>query len=182
MNFFRDTRHLWILLGLLGLAGWGFLTARARLLPESFGQQGPYRTEALAEIAARPSVLIADNVCHQCHQGVQKEREHSLHKEVRCIHCHGLGNEHVEQARLAATSPGKAIKPAAAWDGNFETRLDLFITRDRKTCLVCHEAAIGMPASFKKINVAKHLEDQGASEPMSRETCFECHGGHNTKP
>jgi hypothetical protein len=39
-----------------------------------------------------------------------------------------------------------------------------------------------MPADFKKIDVAVHLEEQGASEPLSRETCFECHGGHDTAP
>lgn len=182
MKFLRDTFHLWILFGLLGLVAYGFLAARSQLVPKSFGEQGPYRAEALTEIAAKPSVFQADNVCHQCHEAVQKEREHSLHKAVSCVHCHGLAQEHVALAREAAKTSGKALKKASAWDGDFRTSIDLYITRDRKACLACHEAAVGMPEKFKKIDVAKHLEDQGASDPKSRETCFECHKGHNTAP
>jgi hypothetical protein len=37
-----------------------------------------------------------------------------------------------------------------------------------------------MPEDFMKINVAEHLEEMGAEEPESRETCFECHGNHDT--
>ena len=82
----------------------------------------------------------------------------------------------------AAHDPAVRIEPAAKWDGDFLTSIDLYITRDKRTCLVCHEAAVGMPKDFKKINPAEHLEEQGASEPASQETCFECHGGHNTAP
>jgi hypothetical protein len=39
-----------------------------------------------------------------------------------------------------------------------------------------------MPEDFKKTNVAEHLEEMEADEPTSRETCFECHGGHDTAP
>ena len=182
MRFFIDTRHLWILLVLIGLAGWAFGTLRGRMVPEGFGQQGPYRAEALVEIAAKPSVFQADAVCHQCHQDVQEERAETLHRAVRCVHCHGQGHKHVAQARLAAESPEYVIEPAAEWDGDFLTSIDLFITQDRKTCLVCHEAAVGMPADFKKINVTEHLEEMEASEAESRETCFECHSGHDTAP
>ncbi|HIF30929.1 MAG: hypothetical protein ABGX22_19935 [Pirellulaceae bacterium] len=182
MRFFSDTRHLWILLVLIAAVGGGFLAVRGRMVPESFGQHGPYRAEALTEIASQPSVFQADSVCHECHQDVQEERAESLHKAVRCTHCHGLGREHVVRARKAAESPGFAIDPAAEWDGSFLTDIDLFTTHDRKTCLVCHEAVVGMPEDFRKINVAEHLEEMEASEPTSREACFECHGGHDTAP
>ena len=65
---------------------------------------------------------------------------------------------------------------------NFQTDVDLYITKDRATCLACHQAVVGMPKDFKKINLAQHLEDEGAEEPNSPETCFECHEGHNTEP
>lgn len=181
-NFVRDTGHLWIVFLLIAAGGAAFFLVRGRLVPESYGVTGPYRGAALEEIAARPSTWHSDATCHECHQKVADERADSLHKSVRCFHCHGAGREHVTQARLAAKTPGTKIPPASEWDGDFLTKLDLYVTKDRATCLSCHQEAVGMPASFRKIDVAEHLESMGASEPDSREACFECHQGHNTKP
>jgi hypothetical protein len=180
--FLCDTRHLWTLLVLILVGCASFLFVRSRLIPESYGQRGPYRADALEEIAAKPGVLYSDSVCHKCHADVEEERAASLHKAVRCMHCHGLGRNHVAQARKAAESSDSPIDPAAKWDGNFLTQLDLYITKDRAICLACHEAKVGMPEEFKKLNVAEHLEEMGAEAPNSRETCFECHGGHDTAP
>ncbi len=186
MKFFSDTKHLWILLALLVLAGVGAWEGRSRLMPETYGDRmgryGPYRAAALEQIASRPSVLITDSVCHECHQDVKEERAESKHATVLCIHCHGSAREHVAQARAAAKSADAKIAPATEWDGDHLTKIDLYITQDRATCLVCHESTVGMPEWFQKIDVAEHLEEQGADEPDSKETCFECHGGHDTEP
>jgi hypothetical protein len=182
MTSFRDTRHLWRLLGLIALAGLAGLVVRAVLVPSDFGEKGPYRTSALADNAARPSLFPADSTCHSCHEAVQHERAGKPHEAVRCAHCHGYGAEHVRLATVAKNDPSATIPKAVAWDGDFLTKLDLYMTKDRRVCLSCHEAAVGMPADFKKIDVAGHLEEQGASDPLSRETCFECHGGHDTAP
>jgi len=183
MALLRDTRHLWILL-LLGVAGGaGFLSLRSKMIPESFGEHSPpYRGAALSEIAARRSVLPADSVCLTCHVDVGEERAESLHKAVLCTHCHGLGQAHVAQARRAAESPDLSVDPAREWDGDFLTEIDLYVTQDRTICLACHEAAVGMPEDFRKIDVEQHLEEMGAENPMTRETCFECHDGHDTAP
>jgi len=176
LTFVRDTGHLWFLLFLIVAGGAGFLWARTKMIPESFGERGPYRADALSELAAKPMVLQADHVCLECHTEVGEERAESLHKAVRCFHCHGAGSAHVALAHEGEESAAKE------WDGNFLTKIDLFITKDRKTCLVCHETQVGMPADFKKINVAEHLEEMGAEDAASRETCFECHGPHDTAP
>lgn len=181
-HFFRDTRHLWLLSLLVIAGGAGFVSLRQRMIPETYGTKGPYRASALDEIAAHPMTLQADGVCLKCHTEVGEERAECLHKAVRCIHCHGLALQHVAQAVKALESPEATISPAAKWDGNFLTNLDLYITKDRAICLACHEAVVGMPKDFKKIDVARHLEEMGAESPQSRETCFECHGGHNTAP
>lgn len=182
MRFLRDTRHLWILLALLAAVGWGGWTVRNRMIPETFGERGPYRAAALTEIAAQPSLFPSDKQCHACHESVKEEREESLHVLVRCAHCHGYGREHMEHARKHEASSDHKIPAAAKWDGDYLSSADLYIARDRKICMPCHEEALGMPADFMKINVAQHLEDQGASEPNSPETCFECHGHHDTAP
>ena len=182
MELIRNTRHVWILLCLIVVGGAIFQTIRTALVPASFGQLGPYRAAALETLAAAPSVFQADNVCHECHADVKEERSESLHVAVACVHCHGLARNHVAQARKAAELQDASIEPAKQWDGKFPSAVDLFVTKDRDTCLVCHEAVVGMPEDFKKIDVTEHLEEMGADEPESRETCFECHGGHDTTP
>lgn len=182
MTSFHDTRHLWRLLGVLAAAGAVGAAVRSLLVPADFGTVGPYRASALADNAARPSLFPADATCHSCHASVHEERAGTAHEAVRCAHCHGNGSEHVRLATAAGDDAATSLPPAAEWDGDFLTKVDLWVTKDRRVCLSCHEAVVGMPASFKKIEVAAHLEEQGASEPLSRETCFECHGGHDTTP
>ncbi|MCA9081327.1 MAG: hypothetical protein KDA58_12260 [Planctomycetaceae bacterium] len=181
-SLWRDARHLFILGIILAGVGYAGIQVRQMMLPEGFGTEGPYRAAAIDEIKARPSLLVADTTCLECHTDVKDEREGTLHEAVACMHCHGFGREHVELARAAAEDPSKEIPAAQEWDGDFFTKIDLFTTEDRRTCLACHEQAIGMPADFKKIDVAFHLEDMGAEEPKSPNVCFECHGGHDTAP
>lgn len=180
--FLRNSIHLWFLLLLIGGGLVGFFVIRGEFVPPSYGDQGAYRSDALREIAARPTRWQSDATCLECHRTVAEQRAGSLHEAVRCAHCHGVGKEHVRLARQAAKSPQAVIPPAAKWDGSFLTKLDLYVTKDRAICLSCHQDAVGMPADFKKIQVAQHLEAMGASEPASRESCFECHAGHNTAP
>ncbi|MBT4863883.1 MAG: hypothetical protein HON53_02020 [Planctomycetaceae bacterium] len=180
--FSRDSLHLWIVSFLVIAGGSVFVWGRGQLVPETYGEQGPYRAAALEKLASKPSVLVSDSVCLKCHADVGEERAESLHKAVSCNHCHGLGREHVVQAQKAAKTPGLTIDSAKEWDGNFMTHIDLFITQDRATCLVCHESMVGMPEGFKQINVAEHLEDMGAEEVKGRDVCFECHMGHDTAP
>ena len=185
MKFIWETKHLWILLSLIALGGYASWAIRNQFVPATYGDQsgryGPYRAAALAQIAARPSLFIADSVCHECHEEIQEERDEMPHMAVRCFHCHGVGREHVSQARLAADSPDASIAPAKEWDGDFFTKIDLYVTKDRASCLVCHEEAVGMPEWFQKINVADHLEENEPEDPASREVCWQCHGGHNTE-
>lgn len=178
----RDTRHLWTLAIIAIAAAAGLWRVRSEVLPDGFGALGPYRAAALTESAARLSVLQADATCLECHSSVGDERADSLHVAVACMHCHGVGRDHVRLARLSAGSAEVAIPPAAKWDGNFRTTIDLYTTKDRAICLACHEAVVGMPSAFKKIDVAQHLEEQGAETPESQTICLDCHGWHNTAP
>ncbi len=178
--FSRDTRHLWILT-LLILGGVVVsLVTRNYLVPESFGQLGPYRADALGEIAAQPSILQADTVCLECHVTVKKERADLPHEAVMCAHCHGVGRIHAAQARKAKETEGMSVDPAGKWDGDFLTTMDLYTAKRRTTCLVCHEAVIGKPDDFLLIDVAEPLVDTDAEKPDSPNVCLECHGAHDT--
>ncbi len=82
------------------------------------------------------------------------------------------------QARASKTT-GDPVDAAPVWDGDFRTSMDFYIVEDQKACLVCHERVVGMPASFRSINVRQHLEEEEADDPDSPEACFECHSGHD---
>lgn len=178
--FSRDNRHLWILLCLILGGGTVSLVVRNALIPESFGRLGPYRADALGEIAALRSTWQADATCLKCHVEVGEEREGSAHEAVSCAHCHGLGRVHVAQARLAAESKELSIDPAKKWDGDFLTTVDLYIARHRNTCLVCHRYVLGKPDDFLMIDVDEHLADVEPKNPNSPAVCLECHGAHDT--
>lgn len=175
----RHTRHLRILVVLIVVGGAGTLAVRSQMIPEAWGARGPYRSAALEQIASLPTRLTSDATCLKCHASVQEERAESPHQSVRCMHCHGNGHEHMAAAIEAAASPSHTIPPAAEWDGEFHSGLDLFMTRDRAICLSCHTSVVGMPSGFRSIDVAKHLEEQGAENVNDRNVCFECHTGHS---
>ena len=177
--FSRHARHLWILGFLIVASGAGAFFAREIFVPADYGDLGPYRASALDDIASDPMIFTADNKCLQCHSDVGEAREDSPHKAVACMHCHGNGHEHMKLALAHAEDDSVAIPPAAEWDGDFRTHLDLFVTLDRATCLSCHTRVVGMPASFRSIIVAEHLEEQGAEDVNGRNVCFECHDGHS---
>ena len=178
-SIFRDTRHIQILTLLLIVAGVGAAAIRSQLIPKSFGQQGPYRSEALKRNSDLPQVLPSDASCVRCHQAVHDERAESPHQAVRCFHCHGTGHTHVAQAEKALTTPDSPVAAAAEWDRLFPSRIDLFKAKDRAICLSCHESVVGMPAGFRSIVVAEHLETQGAENTDHADVCFECHNGHS---
>lgn len=178
-SFLRDTRHLQVLFLLLLTGGVCVAFVRAQLVPESYGQHGSYRGEALNELAALPHVLTSDTACLKCHEKIQEERAESPHTAVRCMHCHGNGHAHMAQALTAAASPDATLDPAKPWDGKHLSSVDLFITRDRAICLSCHQKVVGMPKDFRAIDVNMHLEEQGAENREGADVCFECHTGHS---
>lgn len=177
--FSRHTRHLRIVASILIICAIGAFFLRQSVVPEAFGARGPYRPAALEQLAAQPSVLSSDATCLKCHSKVQEERAESPHQAVRCMHCHGNGHEHIAAALKAAESPGMEIPKAAEWDGSFHSQQDFFVTQDRATCLSCHASVVGMPKGFRSIDMAKHLEEQGAENVNDKNVCFECHTGHS---
>jgi len=177
--FSRHARHLRIVASLLLAAAIAGMFVGNKLVPEAFGDRDPYRPAALQQIASQPSVLSSDATCLKCHSKVQGERAESPHQSAGCMHCHGNGHEHIAAALKAAESPGSEIPKAAEWDGDFRSKQDFFVTKDRATCLSCHASVVGMPSNFRSIDMAKHLEEQGAENVNDKNVCFESHSGHS---
>lgn len=73
-----------------------FLIVRQLLIPDSFGQYGHYRGDALLEIASQEMKVANKAMCVDCHYDVQEIIENDVHAELSCIICHGAGLDHVE--------------------------------------------------------------------------------------
>jgi hypothetical protein len=175
--FSKDTRHLVLLMGLLGLGALGYVGMRAIFVPDSWGEVGPFRAEAITEEIARPTKLVGREQCLGCHEKVAASFGESGHAKITCASCHGYGTQHAvacQDVKTGATCferPQNTAKPPAELIG-----VDLFIAKHRDTCLTCHEKLVGRAAAFPQIDVKAHLEEQGPPEDASAPAvCFECH-------
>ena len=72
-----------------------FMTARALLVPRSFGQYGHYRADSLNDIAAKPIAFAGHDACLDCHQEIQDLKKTGKHVGVACEACHGPLAAHV---------------------------------------------------------------------------------------
>jgi hypothetical protein len=113
-----------------------FLTARALLTPQSFGQYGWYRGAALGEIASRTPVFAGKQACDECHSDVLQKLGKFDHKNLSCEACHGVSSDH-------AANPN--ITPAKLTGSH---------------CIRCHEANVSRPKSIKQIVVKDHYGEK----------------------
>ena len=72
----------------------GFV-ARYIIKPESFGEHGHYRWNAVSELQKQQIVNQNINTCAECHADVYQLHEKDAHFSVPCVDCHGAGNLHV---------------------------------------------------------------------------------------
>jgi hypothetical protein len=125
-----------------------FLFARNLLVPDSFGQYGHYRGDALIENALPEIHHAGQQACFDCHQEIEDMKQKDVHKTIHCETCHGPGQKHVLSADAA-----DIIKPDS-----------------REFCGVCHEKnAAKKQTAIVQIELAKHNTEK---------KCIECHNPH----
>jgi hypothetical protein len=125
-----------------------YLIARRLLTPASFGQEGFYRGDALAEQASREPVFAGRKACLECHDDIQTKLLKDAHKTIGCESCHGPSSAHVADPDSDAKKPDK---------------------KNTTSCLRCHEANPSRPATQKQVNPKNHYVG---------EKCIECHVPH----
>ena len=118
-----------------------YFSARHFLVPESFGQYGWYRGNALKEYAALPLVYGGQAACAECHEEVVKKRAKAGHASVACESCHGPLQAHVDDPNI---KPPKIGNP--------------------KLCAGCHESSPARPVKFKQVVLSEHNADQKCTE------------------
>ena len=115
----------------IGIVG-SYFVARVFLTPESFGQYGWYRGDALVEQMSRPRSYAGKKACADCHDKQTDQLTKFGHKTLSCEVCHGPAQAHVDDFD---------IKPPVLAHGH---------------CLRCHEANPSRPAGHKQINSREH--------------------------
>jgi hypothetical protein len=139
------------------------LVVRQRLIPESFGELGHYRAEALTVATELPIHYAGLHACAECHDDIAEYKAASYHRSLTCEGCHGPSADHV-------------VDP-----GEFLPR----IPQGRATCLRCHAYRPSRPTGFPQVieNLHNPMEPcmschdpHDPTPPEVPESCSACHG------
>ena len=90
---------------------------------------------------------IGGAACLECHSDIQDSRVGSQHGQVDCESCHGPLAKHAREP--------DSHQPVVV---------------GAEVCLMCHEAGMGMPASFPTVNPKDH---------NPQKACTACHPSHH---
>jgi hypothetical protein len=110
-----------------------FLILRAAVVPESFGELGHYRADALEENRMRPIRFSGQQACADCHPDVVEQRSKGRHSIVSCETCHGPLAAHAQDPA--------AVRPAAL---------------PARLCAGCHETDSAKPPKFPQVAAVEH--------------------------
>lgn len=139
------------------------VTARALLVPPTFGAEGHYRAAAIAEITAAPIRYAGRAACAECHDDVFGEHARGRHQTVACEACHGPSARHIES--------GGETRP--------------IVPRGRDFCPACHGYNAARPTGFPQIDPIAHnpmtpcVNCHRPHEPVPPSvpgSCAACHG------
>ena len=141
--------HLKRAFTLLAIAIIGFIAVRSIIVPDSFGQYGWYRANAVNDLQNFSVKHASSKSCgdENCHKEIYSIWANGSHNTVNCETCHGPSQEHVNNVR---------IMPSPANDS-------------RDYCGLCHFKRIARPSSFPQIDPETHGENL---------KCAYCHNPH----
>ena len=111
-----------------------FLAARSFLVPKSFGEQGHYRFNSIAENKEKAMIYAGKEACDDCHSDRIQEMETDLHKGISCETCHGPGSAHIANP--------DSIKP--------------MIPKGRDFCGMCHSLNPSRSKLVHQVDLKEH--------------------------
>lgn len=138
------------------------LIVRERFVPESFGELGHYRADAVDVVASQPINYAGLEACAGCHPDVIEITAGSYHRGLTCEGCHGPAADHVDD-------PIEHVP---------------LVPTGRDACLRCHSYLSSRPTGFPQIieNIHNPMEPcAGCHDPHEPtppeipETCGACH-------
>lgn len=157
----EHTKHIWravLILVALSLAG---IVVRHFLVPASFGEEGFYRYDSLAEFMEKPIVHGSPTACQECHLDQYEARAEGKHSTVTCESCHAPVTSHALDEEKVA---------------------EMRINRSHTLCANCHQTLIARPESMPQVDVPSHLVDMeliAKGDAIPEGVCLGCHDVHD---
>lgn len=144
--------------------GVAFFLLKQKFVPESFGELGHYRADAVAVAAALEPRYAGWQVCAMCHPDKVETKNKSYHRTVSCEACHGPASDH--------TNDPMELRPE--------------IPMGREPCLACHSYLTSRPTGFPQILEERHNPIRPCTtchdphDPTPPERPQECSACHNS--
>lgn len=154
-----------------------FISIRAIVVPESFGEYGWYRGDSPGEIAARPLFYATSEDCATCHLSEYKEVGGGVHKNLSCETCMGPGKKHIENPeaqRMELNTSRELCGECHAKNPSrpkSQPQIDLSTHNIGKPCITCHNSHSPLHAAQPKAEVP--LKSTGAD--IFSSVCSRCH-------
>ncbi len=122
-----------------------FLVVRTLLVPESFGEIGHYRADAIEENGVFPINYAGNSACIECHDTEREKIASDAHKGLSCESCHGPGAKHAENHEVVLEKPGTREECGRCHSLNSARRTETVIQVDikehhmeKENCIDCH--------------------------------------------
>ena len=126
-----------------------FIIIRRLLIPDTFGQFGHYRGDALLDNADRELVHAGTAACIDCHSDIHELILTDVHLDLSCEICHGPGLKHAD-----SMEPSDIIKKGG-----------------RDHCGRCHSINPARPADMIiQVDLTEHN--------IEFDNCTDCHNPH----
>ena len=127
---------------------------RSQLVPESYGDLGHFRADAIGEARHFEVRHVGRAACAECHDDVVALHAKDAHARVPCESCHGAGAIHVD-----SDGEGEIHRPEG-----------------KQVCLICHRLLPARPGEFAQIEPEVHYRFVGVADPQT--LCIDCHDPH----
>ncbi|MHC4141559.1 MAG: cytochrome C [Planctomycetota bacterium] len=148
----EHSKHIIRAVLLLILIAVVFVVVRHFLIPRSFGDYGHYRSDSIAEIAARPLAHGGPQACVECHAEDTEWVLAEEHGSVACEVCHAPLVTHVVGGEKIA---------------------DMRVRRTTELCAWCHQRLAARPATFPQVNLVEHVTQREVE--FTEDVCWSCH-------
>ena len=126
-----------------------FLVISHFLVPDSFYENGHYRSNALHDLANMEMLTASKETCIECHPDINEKLLSDKHSGLSCLVCHGPGLVH-------ANDPGS---------------LNIIKKSGREHCGRCHSINPARSENvITQIDIAEHN--------IETDNCIECHNPH----
>ncbi len=144
------------------VAAAALIAVRAQFVPDTYGDLGPYRAEAIDIEAAKEIKFAGWQTCVVCHVQEGEAKTRSYHRMLSCEVCHGPANDHAQD--FDTYTPRKP--------------------EGREGCVDCHGYLSSRPTGFPQIVEIDHNPRQSCAEchdphdptpPEVPESCSACH-------